>query len=71
MMFTSRARALSEMALALWAMENDSWSLVRPTPEEFQAYTLIEAVVRHNKQRDKDELWKWLKESAEGRGAFT
>jgi len=70
MMFTSRARALSEMALALWAMENDSWSLERPTQAERQAYTLIEAVVRNNTKRNKDELWKWLKESAEGRGSF-
>lgn len=70
MMFTSRARALSEMALAMWAMENDSWASERPTLEECQTWALITRVVRNDKKLDKDELEKWLRESAEGRGSF-
>lgn len=69
MMFTSRARALSEMGLAVWALQNDPWSTEQATPEEIAvADVILGAFTR--KPGMMPALEKWLKESAEGRGSF-
>lgn len=68
MMFSSRARALSEMALAVWAMQNDPWAVESPTADAVKALDLIQDVL--DRPFHIGKLEKWLKESAEGRGAF-
>lgn len=70
MMFTSRARALSEMGLALWEMHQAPTHWEPKTLDECQAFSLIQRVVMNDKADDWRELEKWLKESAEGRGSF-
>lgn len=69
MMFTSRVRALSELGLAIWALQNDPWALLRASPDEEAALQLCRDALSGSAAATV-KLEKWLKESAEGRGSF-